>query len=194
MVNEFGEISPSTTIMSLSSISSAPEILAIDAFFLQVFLMDVTLPIYVVHSVDRPVNLWDFVAILVAVSGISVAYFADTQLHDFVAQNEKLKGLGKPVVLILDKGLWRYSRHPNYFGEQLWWWGLVIFAWNLGQGWTSVGSLINTMCLAYVTMLVEQRMLKTPYRAEAYSLYQKTTSVWVPWFKASHGLAKEKST
>ncbi|XP_031383035.1 uncharacterized protein C594.04c [Punica granatum] len=160
----------------------------------QVFLIGVCLPLHVVHSVDKPLNVWDFVAILVAISGITVAYFADTQLHDFVTRNEKMKELGKPVVLILDEALWRYSRHPNYFGELLWWWGLVIFAWNLGQGWTFVGSLINTMCLAYVTGLVEQRMLKQSHRAEAYRLYQKTTSVWVPWFKASDGLGKEKTT
>lgn len=152
------------------------------------------LPLYVVHSVDKPLNIWDFVAILVTVAGITVAYFADTQLHDFVTRNEKLKELGKPVVLNLETGFWHYSRHPNYFGEQLWWWGLVIFAWYLGQGWTFVGSLVNSLCLAYVTVLVEQRMLRQSYRVEAYRLYQKTTSVWIPWFKASGGPAKEKTT
>ncbi|KAK4757506.1 hypothetical protein SAY87_018807 [Trapa incisa] len=160
----------------------------------QVFLIGVTLPLYVVHSVDRPLNIWDYIAIPVAVTGITMAYLADTQLHDFIARNQKLKELGKPVVLNLDEGLWYYSRHPNYFGEQLWWWGLVIFAWNLGQAWTFVGSLFNVLCLSYVTMLVEERMLKTPHRTEAYSHYRKTTSVWVPWFKASLGSAKEKPT
>ncbi|KAL5572258.1 hypothetical protein UlMin_021855 [Ulmus minor] len=57
--------------------------------------------------------------------------------------------------------------------QQLWWWGLVIFAWNLGQGWTFVGSLVNTMCLAYVTKLVEEQMLKQDYRVEAYRLYPR---------------------
>lgn len=143
-----------------------------------------------VHTVDKPLNPWDFAAIAVCISGIVIAYFADTQLHQFVTRNTKLKELGKPVVLNLDTGLWCYSRHPNYFGEQLWWWGLVIFAWNLGQGWTFIGSLINTLCLAYVTVLVEKRMLKQKHRAEAYRLYQKTTSVWVPWFRSS-AIAKE---
>lgn len=160
----------------------------------QVFLLGVCLPTYVVHSVDKPLNVWDFVAVLVSVSGIVVAYFADTQLHDFVSRNEELKELGKPAVLTLDEGLWHYSRHPNYFGEQLWWWGLVIFAWNLGQGWTMVGALINSLCLAYVTGLVEKRMLKKTHRAEAYRHYQKTTSVWIPWFKASDQSGKDKTT
>lgn len=125
--------------------------------------------------------------------GIIVAYHADTQLHDFVTRNSKLKELGKPMVPNLDKGLWNYSRHPNYFGEQLWWWGLVIFAWNLGHGWTFFGALVNSMCLAYVTKLVEDRMLKQDYRAEAYRLYQKTTSVWIPWFRSSTIGGKDKS-
>lgn len=139
-------------------------------------------------------NIWDLVAAGVCLCGIVTAYFADTQLHNFVTRNTKLKELGKPMVPNLDRGLWQYSRHPNYFGEQLWWWGLVVFAWNLGHGWTFVGSLINSMCLAYVTVLVEQRMLKQEYRAEAYRLYQKTTSVWVPWFRSSAIAVKDKDT
>ncbi|KAL5792102.1 hypothetical protein ACOSP7_000696 [Xanthoceras sorbifolium] len=160
----------------------------------QVFLFGVCLPLYAVHLVDKPLNMWDFVAVVICLCGIVVAYFADTQLHQFVTRNNKLKELGKPVELNLDRGLWFYSRHPNYFGEQLWWWGLVIFARNLEQGWTFVGSLINSLCLAYVTILVERRMLKQEYRAEAYKLYQKTTSVWIPWFKSSAVAEKEKST
>lgn len=150
----------------------------------QVFLIGVCLPLYVIHSVDHLSNIWDFVSIIVCLSGIFVAYFADTQLYDFVSKNNKQKEQGKPMVPNLDEGLWFYSRHPNYFGEQLWWWGLGIFGWNLGSGWTFVGALINSMCLAYVTVLVENRILKQNYRAEAYWLYRKTTSVWIPWFKS----------
>ncbi|TKY61172.1 oxidoreductase protein [Spatholobus suberectus] len=125
-----------------------------------VFLIGLSLPLYVIHLVNQPLNIWDLVAIVVCISGIVIAYIADTQLHNFVSRNKELKELGKPLVPILDKGLWYYCRHPNYFGEQVWWWGLVVFAWNLGHGWTFIGALVNTMCLAYVTKLVEDRMLK----------------------------------
>jgi steroid 5-alpha reductase family enzyme len=160
---------------------------------LQVFQIGVTIPFYVVHSVNEPLNIWDLIAIVVSVCGIIVAYHADTQLHDFVTRNSKQKELGKPMVPNLDKGLWNYSRHPNYFGEQLWWWGLVIFAWNLGHGRTFFGALINSMRLAYVTKLVEDRMLKQDFRAEGYRIYQKTTSVWIPWFRSSTIGGKDKS-
>ncbi|KAM7468999.1 hypothetical protein LguiA_007182 [Lonicera macranthoides] len=160
----------------------------------QVFLIGVCLPLYVVHSVDKPWSIWDSVATAVCISGIIVAYFADTQLHNFVSKNNKLKEAGSAMVPNLDKGLWKYSRHPNYFGEQLWWWGLAIFAWKLGSPWTFIGALINSMCLGYVTILVEDRMLKQDYRRAAYMQYQKTTSVWIPWFKSSPKGEKDKTT
>ncbi|KAK9145927.1 hypothetical protein Sjap_005830 [Stephania japonica] len=159
----------------------------------QIFLIGICLPMYAIHCSEKPLNVYDFVATVVCVAGIVFAYFADTQLQDFVVRNKKLKEHGEPAVNTLNKGLWRYSRHPNYFGEQLWWWGLVIFGWSLDYGWTFVGSLINSLCLAYVTVLVERRMLKQVHRAEDYRCYMKTTSVWIPWFKMSSGGAKDKN-
>ncbi|KAL8248312.1 hypothetical protein R6Q59_005180 [Mikania micrantha] len=158
----------------------------------QVFLFGVCLPLYNVHSVNKPLNISDIIATFVCICGIIYAYIADTQLHTFVSKNEKLKEEAKAMVPNLDKGLWYYSRHPNYFGEQLWWWGLAIFGWNLSGSWVFVGALINTLCLAYVTTLVEKRMLKQEYRVDAYKLYQKRTSVWVPWFKKQ--VPKEKDS
>ncbi|VFQ78107.1 unnamed protein product [Cuscuta campestris] len=147
----------------------------------QVFIMGICMPLYVVHSENKPWNFWDFVAITMCSSGITIAYYADTQLHDFVSRrNERPK-----QQMVLDTGLWKYSRHPNYFGEQLWWWGLGMFAWGMGHGWAFLGSLINTLCLGYVTVLVERRMVKRADRAKAYRLYQKTTPVWIPWFTKS---------
>ncbi|KAI3739314.1 hypothetical protein L2E82_29717 [Cichorium intybus] len=160
----------------------------------QVFLIGVCLPLYTIHTTKQPWNIWDIVAIFVCTSGILIAHFADTQLYTFVTKNEKLKEEGKPMMPNLDEGLWYYSRHPNYFGEQLWWWGLGIFGWNLGFTWAFVGAFVNSLCLAYVTILVERKMLKLEYRVEAYKMYQKRTSVWIPWFKLSLNQAlKEKA-
>ncbi|XP_020213446.1 uncharacterized protein C594.04c [Cajanus cajan] len=147
----------------------------------QVLLIGLSLPLHVIHSVNEPLSMWDLVGTVVCICGVVIAYTADTQLYNFVSRKEE-EGVGVPI---LEKGLWYYSRHPNYFGEQVWWWGLVVFAWNLGHGWTFIGALANTKCLAYVTKLVEDRMLKQDNRAEAYTLYQKTTSVWLPCFKYS---------
>ncbi|KAL8505194.1 hypothetical protein ACS0TY_016421 [Phlomoides rotata] len=136
-----------------------------------VFLLGICFPFYVVHSKYSQLNIWDVVATLVCLTGVTLAYFADSQLHNFVCRNQRLKILGQELVPNLDEGLWNYSCHPNYFGEQLWWWGLAIFAWNLDCRWSFIGTFINHLCLAYVTVLVEEYMLKQEYRAEAYKKY-----------------------
>ncbi|XP_078447925.1 3-oxo-5-alpha-steroid 4-dehydrogenase (DUF1295) [Wolffia australiana] len=151
----------------------------------QVFLIGICLPVYAVHSSEKGWDGWDAIASGICVGGIAIAGFADTQLYRYMEKNRSLETIGEAPVLNLETGLWRYSRHPNYLGEQLWWWGLALFGWNCGQGWTAIGAALNSLCLAYVTVLVERRMLEKKSRAEAYRLYQRTTSVWIPWFKNS---------
>ncbi|XP_020577863.1 uncharacterized protein C594.04c isoform X2 [Phalaenopsis equestris] len=113
----------------------------------QIFLIGICLPLYAIHSSTKPWGFWDFIATSTCISGIVIAFFADTQLYNFMQRNEVLRADGSPTVPNLNNGLWYYSRHPNYF------------------------------------VLVERRMLKREDRAEAYQVYQKRTSVWIPWFK-----------
>lgn len=151
------------------------------------------MPFYAIHSNPKQLNIWDAAAAAACLAGVTIAYFADTQMYGFMSRNERLKKEGKAVVAVLDEGLWRYSRHPNYVGEQLWWSGIAIFGWNMEYDWWFVGPLANGVCLGIVTLLVEERMLKQEYRAAAYRNYQKTTSVWMPWFRTSL-VGKDKET
>ena len=91
---------------------------------------------------------------------------------------------GQPKRTLLDTGLWRYSRHPNYFGEQLWWWSFSGFSVLLGQWYMMGGTLFNSMVLATVTTMTERRMLDgwEPARAQQYRAYMRRTSPCVPWF------------
>lgn len=159
---------------------------------LQIFLVGICLPLYAVNSNQMPWNTWDAVAAILCGAGIVTAYFADTQLHVFMSKNQYLTDLGAPPIPVLQEGVWKYSRHPNYVGEQLWWWGLAVFAWNLQQGWMVAGTAVNSACLAYVTVLVERKMLEKPSRAAAYRRYQETTSVWIPWIKFPSATAAKK--
>lgn len=158
----------------------------------QIFLVGICLPLYAVNSNQMPWNTWDAVAAILCGAGIVTAYFADTQLHVFMSKNQYLTDLGAPPIPVLQEGVWKYSRHPNYVGEQLWWWGLAVFAWNLQQGWMVAGTAVNSACLAYVTVLVERKMLEKPSRAAAYRRYQETTSVWIPWIKFPSATAAKK--
>ncbi|CAL8465232.1 g4767 [Coccomyxa elongata] len=152
----------------------------------QLMLVGITLPLYSVHASALPWNpIWDGAAAAGCLLGIGIAAIADTQLHEFLTANERRQAGGKPPVLLLNTGLWRYSRHPNYFGEQLWWWSLGMFAVNVGQRWALAGALFNSLCMVGVTRLTEARMLARPERAALFREYQRRTSVWLPWFQRS---------
>jgi len=80
-------------------------------------------------------------------------------------------------------GLWRYSRHPNYFFESMVWWGFFLVALGSPLGWiTLVCPLLMLYFLLKVTgiELTEAHSLRT--RGEAYREYQRATSAFIPWF------------
>jgi steroid 5-alpha reductase family enzyme len=85
---------------------------------------------------------------------------------------------------VLNIGLWRYSRHPNYFFESLVWWGFFIAALGSPYGWvTVICPLLMLFFLLRVTgiPLTEKHSLES--RGEAYREYQRTTSRFIPWFR-----------
>ncbi|GJP32351.1 hypothetical protein CLOM_g16948 [Closterium sp. NIES-68] len=155
--------------------------------FQHVLLVGLTLPLYAVHASASPLSPLDLLAASLALTGIVTAAVADTQLHAFMTNNDRLRAAGKPSVLLLDSGIWRYSRHPNYFGEQLFWWALALWGWNAGMGWTVVGTVVNSLCMVAVTVLVEKRMRGKEERREMFEAYCRRTSMWVPWFAGKQG-------
>lgn len=83
---------------------------------------------------------------------------------------------------VLDSGLWRYTRHPNYFGESLLWWGYGVFALGVEGGlWTLYAPLVMTLMLLRVSgvPLLEAGMEK---RRPGYREYIERTSSFLPWF------------
>ena len=84
---------------------------------------------------------------------------------------------------IMDKGLWRYSRHPNYFGESLIWWGLFVMVLSTPWGfWTVISPVLITytlLRLTGVTLMEETQFADNPdYRA-----YIRKTSAFIPWLR-----------
>jgi len=82
---------------------------------------------------------------------------------------------------VLDTGLWRYTRHPNYFGEATMWWGIFLIALSAGISPLAVISPITiTFLLLFVSgvPLLEKSMKNRP----GYADYARRTSIFVPWF------------
>jgi steroid 5-alpha reductase family enzyme len=81
---------------------------------------------------------------------------------------------------VLDTGLWRFSRHPNYFGEATMWWGMFIVAAAGGGAWTVFSPLLMTFLLLKVSgvALLEQDI---GARRPAYGDYIARTPAFFPW-------------
>lgn len=80
---------------------------------------------------------------------------------------------------VMDRGLWRYSRHPNYFGEILVWWGVFLMAAAVGGWWTAFGPALMTVLLLRVSgvSLLERKLNAT---RPAYRDYVARTNALIP--------------
>lgn len=82
---------------------------------------------------------------------------------------------------VMDRGLWRYTRHPNYFGDFCVWWGLYLIALSAGAWWSIGGPLIMSLLLMRVSgvALLERNIGR---RRPGYSDYTRRTAAFFPWF------------
>lgn len=124
----------------------------------------------------------DFGAMQVAGMLLWIAAFAGEVVSD--AQLKEFKSRPENRGKVCDRGLWRYSRHPNYFFEYLLWVGLAVMASTAEWGLAGfVSPVLMLWLLTRVTgiPLAEAQSLKS--RGDAFREYQRTTSAFVPWPK-----------
>jgi steroid 5-alpha reductase family enzyme len=147
-------------------------------FWLQaIILWFVSLPLLLTASAARPPSLTvlDGVGILLFAVGFSLEAVGDAQLQRF-RNNPSNRGR------VLDRGLWRYTRHPNYFGDAVLWWGVYALAASTPGGWlTLLSPLLMTFLLVRVsglTLLEESLKRSKP----GYSAYVARTPAFFPWF------------
>ncbi len=116
----------------------------------------------------------DYLAIPIWLVGFFFESAGDWQLTQFKA-NPANKGK------LMNRGVWRYTRHPNYFGDAAQWWGFYLVALAPGGWWTIFGPIIMTGLLMRVSgvTLLEKRLRKTK---PGYEEYVETTSEFIPWF------------
>jgi len=123
---------------------------------------------------SRPLSWIDLVAFVVTAGAITIETIADQQLLAF----SRVKRPGE----IMKTGLWAYSRHPNYFGELSFWWGLYLFglAADPTELWTIIGPLMMTgMFLGVSIPWMDRRSCE---RRPEYAEHMKRVSGLVPWF------------
>lgn len=143
----------------------------------QPMLLGISAPALAAHTDSTPFGALDVLCALGCVAGLATARAADNELAAYTGASPRPSP-------ILNTGLWRYSRHPNYFGEQLWWWSFAGFAVRLGQPIWVLGTAFNSLILATVTIMTEERMLTrwSADRVALYKEYMRTTSPCIPWF------------
>lgn len=148
-------------------------------FLLQGFLMwIISTPLLAAQTSGFPAILTplDFIGALLWTLGLIFESIGDLQLMRFKAETANREKL-------LTTGLWKYTRHPNYFGEAVLWWGFYIIALAAGYGWT----IISPMLMTYLLMKVSgvAMLEKTMKHMPGYEEYLQRTSAFFPWFRKS---------
>jgi steroid 5-alpha reductase family enzyme len=142
----------------------------------------IAMPLYPALTGPWPLGLLDYAGVALVLTGIACETIADVQLARFKARPEND---GR----VLDTGLWRYSRHPNYFGDFCVWWGLYLIAASAGGWWTFFSPLLMSVLLMKVSgvTLLEKDIGE---RRPAYADYIRRTSAFFPRPPRSHGAAR----
>jgi steroid 5-alpha reductase family enzyme len=132
----------------------------------------ISLPLLAAATGAAPLGMLDAVAVLVWATGFAFESIADAQLAAFKA---RAGNRGE----VLDTGLWRYTRHPNYFGECLIWWGFYLLALAAGGWWALPAPLLMTFLLLRVSgvALLERDIGE---RRPTYRDYARTTNAFLP--------------
>jgi steroid 5-alpha reductase family enzyme len=145
-------------------------------FILQgVFLMIIAWPLILINrSVPGPLKVWDAAGLLVWILGFFFETAGDAQM-------ERFKADPAPKGRIMSTGLWRFTRHPNYFGEAAMWWGIFLIGLAVPRGWLGVVSPVFITFL--LTKVSGVPMLEKKYAGNPeFAAYARRTSVFIPWF------------
>ena len=145
-------------------------------FLLQGVLMwTISIPLQLIAVRDSGTfpNVIDGVGLCLWLTGFTFEVVGDGQLMRFQSKPDHRHR-------VMDRGVWRYTRHPNYFGEFLMWWGLWIVSLPVGGWWTIFSPLLMTGLLLKVSgvSLLESTIAD---RRPEYAEYQRRTSAFLPW-------------
>lgn len=139
----------------------------------QVFLG--MLPMYAcLHLASNEVGLLDYIACVLGVAAVTLQLVSDHQLHKFIATRKEGD--------VMNKGLWAYSRHPNYLGEMCFWLSLALFGYSAypqGWQWMFLGFIAMVLMFMFASIpFMEQRSLE---RRPDYQKVIDSVSMLFPW-------------
>lgn len=129
---------------------------------------------YAISNSKATVNWLDDLAFLLCIIATFIEWLADEQQRRFRINRKDERDF-------YQLGLWKYSRHPNYFGEVLFWWGIYLFVWaaNPRYWWTVVGPITITLMFIFISIpMMEKHLLE---KRPQYAGYQKTVSALFPF-------------
>ena len=147
--------------------------------YLQIFLLQglllflICLPVIFINlAASNDFGYLEIFGLIIWGLGFYFESTGDRQLKEFISDP---KNKGK----IMDKGLWQYSRHPNYFGEVTQWWGIFLIALSIpGSLFTIIGPMTITSLILFVSGVP---LLEKKYRGRPdFEEYKKRTSVFIP--------------
>jgi steroid 5-alpha reductase family enzyme len=153
------------------------------AGFQNVLLLGITLPAWAAAQESAPLGAIDAVLALAFLALLAIETLADEQQWRF--QNEKRAAIARGDTVdppFVTRGLFRYSRHPNFFAEQAMWWVIALFAIVAGShAWALVltGPVVLVALFFGSTRFTEELSLR---KYPSYADYQRRTSKLVPWW------------
>lgn len=152
------------------------------SLYQNVLLLLITLPACTALQYRSPFGVWDAVLAVIFLAFLAGETVADQQQWNFQQHKRAELNSGRePSSRFVRTGLFRYSRHPNFFFEQAQWWVVFVFG-ALAAGspwqWTVIGALLLTLLFLGSTRLTESITLG---RYPEYADYQRRTSTLIPW-------------
>jgi len=144
--------------------------------FPTVIVFAACLPIYAAVAMDaRPLNALDYLAAAVTLIAILIELVSDIQLHRFLTHRKSGE--------IMKTGLWALSRHPNYFGEWLFWAGLALFGLAaVPSAWFWVVPGAFAMLVMFLVASIPMIDKRSVERRPEYRAHMARVSGFVPWF------------
>jgi steroid 5-alpha reductase family enzyme len=138
-------------------------------------------PVYYCIGFVGRINYIIIIGFIISTSAVIIQTISDAQMDLF-----RKSGSGN-----IDKGLWRHSRHPNYFGEVMFWWGLWIIQMGINpQKWITIaGPVVMTLLFVFVSIpMMEKHVIESK---PDYLMYKKQVSILIPWFRVKTSKSKK---